>query len=259
MKISARSVLMAGVATVTASAVAIAPSVQPPPPPAPAIQLAADGPAAGRNPRPHPARDAAAPILTRLLGPASADRNAPPPPAPIRVLYRAEPRQHDRQHLHRRRALGAIWVRGRHSTWSAGFRGSAGSPARSWHLLHTSASAWSPASSSTSPIGSGAMAASWRTWSISASTSAWHSSGLESTQFNFLLPPLPPVPPLPPRPPHAWRPCPGLDDALGPDGGAGGRSRECRQSVARPCSTAFSTTPSTPTETSTGLSRAALR
>ena len=35
MKISARSVLMAGVATLTASAVAIAPSVQPPPPPTP--------------------------------------------------------------------------------------------------------------------------------------------------------------------------------------------------------------------------------
>ena len=41
MKISARSVLMAGVATVTASAVVIAPSVQPLPPPRPTIQLAA--------------------------------------------------------------------------------------------------------------------------------------------------------------------------------------------------------------------------
>ena len=42
MSISARSVLMAGVATVTASAVLIAPSVQPLPPPKPAIQLAAN-------------------------------------------------------------------------------------------------------------------------------------------------------------------------------------------------------------------------
>ena len=42
MKISTRSVLMAGVATVTSSAVLIAPSVQPLPPPKPTVQLAAD-------------------------------------------------------------------------------------------------------------------------------------------------------------------------------------------------------------------------
>jgi hypothetical protein len=44
MKISTRSVLMAGLTTLTATAVAIAPSVQPPPPPAPArtVLLAAD-------------------------------------------------------------------------------------------------------------------------------------------------------------------------------------------------------------------------
>ena len=48
MKISARSVLMAGVATLTASAVVIAPSVQPPPPPAPADDPTGGGrPAAG--------------------------------------------------------------------------------------------------------------------------------------------------------------------------------------------------------------------
>ena len=41
MKISARSVLMAGVATLTITATAAAPSVQPLPPPRPAIQLAA--------------------------------------------------------------------------------------------------------------------------------------------------------------------------------------------------------------------------
>lgn len=41
MKISARSVLMAGVATITASAVVLAPSVQPPPPPRPDFQLVA--------------------------------------------------------------------------------------------------------------------------------------------------------------------------------------------------------------------------
>jgi hypothetical protein len=42
MKISTRSVLMAGLATVTASAVLIAPSVQPLPPPKPTVQLVAD-------------------------------------------------------------------------------------------------------------------------------------------------------------------------------------------------------------------------
>jgi hypothetical protein len=42
MNISARTALMAGVATVTASAVLIAPSVQPLPPPKPTVQLVAD-------------------------------------------------------------------------------------------------------------------------------------------------------------------------------------------------------------------------
>ena len=82
MKISARSVLMAGVATVTASAVVIAPSVQPAPPPtpAPAVQLAADVQQLAEQP----------PLLTillnsplALLGPAATPGTLPPPPAPI--------------------------------------------------------------------------------------------------------------------------------------------------------------------------------
>ena len=82
MKISARSVLMAGVATLTASAVAIAPSVQPPPPPRPTIQLAADVQLLALQEQP--------PLLTvllnsplALLGPAAPLGTVPPPPAPI--------------------------------------------------------------------------------------------------------------------------------------------------------------------------------
>ena len=84
MKVSTRSVLMAGVATLTASAVAIGPSVQPPPPPAPAatVQMAADVQLLALQEQP--------PLLTvllnsplRLLGPAAPLGTLPPPPAPV--------------------------------------------------------------------------------------------------------------------------------------------------------------------------------
>ena len=81
MKISARSVLMAGVATVTANAVAMAPSVQPPPQPAPAIQLAA-----AVQPPDEPGPHLLQILLTdptRLLGPARPIGTITPPPAPI--------------------------------------------------------------------------------------------------------------------------------------------------------------------------------
>lgn len=81
MKISARSVLMAGVATVTANAVAMAPSVQPPPQPAPAIQLAA-----AVQPPDEPGPHLLQILLTdpaRLLGPARPIGTITPPPDPI--------------------------------------------------------------------------------------------------------------------------------------------------------------------------------
>ena len=67
-----------------------------------------------------------------------------------------------------------------------------------------------------------------------------------------LLPP----PPFPP-PPHPVSAVAGTT-FLGPAQAAGSRSRECRQ-LAGVCSTAFSTTLSTPTEAATALSRAARR
>jgi hypothetical protein len=82
MKISTRSVLMAGAVTLTASAVAIAPSVQPPPPPRAAIQLAAAVQSSALPQQP--------PLLTvllnsplALLGPAAPIGTLPPTPAPI--------------------------------------------------------------------------------------------------------------------------------------------------------------------------------
>ena len=82
MKIPVRSILMAGVTTLTASALVIAPSVQPPPPPRPepAIQLAA-------NVELRPTQQSLLEILlsdpARLLGPATPIGTIPPPPAPI--------------------------------------------------------------------------------------------------------------------------------------------------------------------------------
>jgi hypothetical protein len=78
MKISARSALMAGVATVTASAVLVAPSVQPLRPPKPAIQLAA-----AVQPLAQPQFDPAAFLIgiPPSLGTAFPTPQ-PPPPAP---------------------------------------------------------------------------------------------------------------------------------------------------------------------------------
>jgi hypothetical protein len=79
MTISARSALMAGIATVTASAVLIAPSVEPLPPPKPAIQLAASSVSA--QPLALPAQYSAqlAEWWQELFLP-SADRPFPSPP-----------------------------------------------------------------------------------------------------------------------------------------------------------------------------------
>jgi hypothetical protein len=80
MKISTRSVLMAGVTTLTASAVAIAPTVQPLPEAKPAIQLAASVQQLAPQPGLLPI------LLTdplRLLGPARPIGTITPPPAPI--------------------------------------------------------------------------------------------------------------------------------------------------------------------------------
>ena len=95
MRISTRSVLMAGVAMLTASAVAIAPSVQPAPPPTPAptVQLAADvQPLVQQEPPPLLTVLLNSPL--RLLGPAVTPGTLAPPGSDS-VCNRAEPRQHD--------------------------------------------------------------------------------------------------------------------------------------------------------------------
>jgi len=81
MNISARSVLMAGLATVTASAVVIAPSVQPPPPPRPTIQLAAAVQPVAQPPAPTTLSG----WVQRILIPPSFGTSPPPLPPPIVV------------------------------------------------------------------------------------------------------------------------------------------------------------------------------
>ena len=180
MKISARSVLMAGVATVTASAVVIAPSVQPPPPPTPTIQLAA----------------AVQPLVTtgshNPVGMGAADpdtaelRHRPPPPPPqIVVPTPGSIGSTHHQHLQRGRTVGALGFPSSPSTRSAGFRMSVG-----WHHKSTSsttsASRSSVASSSTSPTGSMGTSASPRAWSMSASTPSTRSSIWRTHQTRLL-------------------------------------------------------------------------
>jgi hypothetical protein len=84
MRISTRSVLMAGVAMLTASAVAIAPSVQPAPPPTPGrtVQLAADVQLLALQEQP-PLVNILLTSPLALLGPAAPLGTLPPPPAPI--------------------------------------------------------------------------------------------------------------------------------------------------------------------------------
>ena len=88
MNISARSILMAGVATLTASAVVIAPSVQPAPPPAPppapapTVQLVADVQLLALQQQP-PLLNVLLTSPLALLGPAAPLGTVPPPPAPI--------------------------------------------------------------------------------------------------------------------------------------------------------------------------------
>ena len=82
MDISLRSILTAGISTVTATTLVFAPSVQPPPPPERTVQLtAAVQPLAPQEPL-------LSVLLTsplRLLGPAVTPGTLPPAPAPLAI------------------------------------------------------------------------------------------------------------------------------------------------------------------------------
>ena len=82
MDISLRSILTAGISTVTATTLVFAPSVQPPPPPERTVQLAAAvQPLAPQEPL-------LSVLLTsplRLLGPAVTPGTLPPAPAPLAI------------------------------------------------------------------------------------------------------------------------------------------------------------------------------
>ena len=131
MSISARSVLMAGVATVTASAVLIAPSVQPAP-----RRTRTGDPTVAAVQQP----DATGPHLlqillsdpARLLGPAAPRRDDFAAPGSDSIRHRTEHRRHDRRHLYRGRALGAIWIRGAADLRRLDSVGRLARPARSW-------------------------------------------------------------------------------------------------------------------------------
>src|ERR1700754_111451 len=82
MKISARSVLMAGITTITASAVVIAPSVQPAPPPRPVIQLVASSQVLQQQFDPVTALSQR---LTGIVIPPGLGTPPPSPPAPAPV------------------------------------------------------------------------------------------------------------------------------------------------------------------------------
>ena len=251
MTISARSVLMAGVATVTASAVAIAPSVQPPPPPAPTIQLAATVQAAAQQPA------ASSQSCSTHAGAARSLRyrrslGAPCPDSAcdsrsgtgsigssITSIYDAvEPWVH-------------YGFEVAHSAWSAGFPMSAGWRRRSGigynfgrthrrqHRLQHRRLARRQRQLRQGLVNFGVD-----------TVDSFIRFGID--EWNFWLPPLP----------HAAAPPVHLhvsagDDAGGPDGDAGvgvGNAGSLQALLDR-----VLTTPSTPTETSTGLSRAALR
>jgi hypothetical protein len=83
VKISARSVLMAGVATLTITATAAAPSVQPLPSPRPEIQLAAN--AQQLLPQQPPLLTVLLNSPLALLGPAAPLGTLPPAPAPLAI------------------------------------------------------------------------------------------------------------------------------------------------------------------------------
>ena len=183
MTISARSVLMAGIAAVTASVVAIAPSVQPLPPPRPTIQLAA--------------RDAQ--LLALQEQSASPHRRAQLTASAARArstIRNVAPSTGSSCDIRSRRisptrstaSMIAVepWVQYGFEVATAVIRLD---PlcrlvrrSRSWPRLLLRRAAWWPAASLTSPIGFAATVASSRTSSTSASTSAWHSSGWDSTR-----------------------------------------------------------------------------
>ncbi len=173
MKISARSVLMAGVTTLTASRHRDRPvgtTILPSP--------GSGDPTRGGRPS---AAAATAALLTvllrtrcwRLLGPASTGQErSRPAPVPLRYPSRRNShRQRYRQRLPRRRAVGCSWASRSPRTPSAGFLMSAGSPAKSWSSI-TSASRSFASSVFNFTDWLAATVASSRTWSTSASTSS---------------------------------------------------------------------------------------
>ena len=129
MDISLRSILTAGISTVTATTLVFAPSVQPPPPPERTVQLtAAVQPLAPQEPL-------LSVLLTsplRLLGPAVTPGTLPPAPAPLAIPI--APNLADT--IDNIYLAVEPWVRlrvpggGRRA--GRGFRMSAGCPVRSW-------------------------------------------------------------------------------------------------------------------------------
>ena len=250
MKISARSVLMAGVATVTASAVAIAPSVQPPPPPARRSNSRQQS-SRWRKPVPPTTLSswAAADPDTAKLRHAAATADADP--FPLRRFSSASHRRESTSPSSPGFTTGSRSA----STWFGWIPYVGWLAPQIWPSATTSSKALSEASSSTSPTGfdgNGSFGQGLVNFGVDTVNS--HSSLSESTNGT-----------------SGCRRCrhsaAAADRLLHVRLAATtrwarrrrrGRSRECRQ-PGRPCSTAFSTTPSTPTETSTGLSRAALR
>jgi hypothetical protein len=216
MNISARSVLMAGVATLTATAVAAAPSVQPPPPrPAPAIQLAATAAPPGQD-------DPAAPRLLqvllndplRLLGPrVTPGTITAVPPAPIEFaiapnladtidnVYLAVEPWVEYAALVATDILGWVpwvgWLSGQIMVFyrfGEGMVASAAFNIADWLR------------------GDGAFAENLVDFGIDVGLAfAW----LGIDEYNYFLPPLPPGLPRPPRPPHEGRPGPSLAALLG--------------------------------------------
>ena len=177
MDISLRSILTAGISTVTATTLVFAPSVQPPPPPERTVQLtAAVQPLAPQEPL-------LSVLLTsplRLLGPAVTPGTLPPAPAPLAIPIAPNlANTIDNTYL-----AVEPWVR--YGFQVAAERARVDSVCRlvcrSDHgVLQLRRIHSRKVASSTSRIGSAGKAASSRTWSTSVSTSVWHSSGWEST------------------------------------------------------------------------------
>ena len=232
MKISARSVLMAGVATVTASAVVIAPSVQPPPPPRPTIQLAASSPTLRFSNSKCLYISSIRLTLSLDAARTRSDRQAwCPAPGSDSVRHRTE------SIADRSTASTSPWSPG----WTTGSRsprgGSAGFRMVGWLTgqimasATTSANASSPAASSTSPIGFDGNVGVVENL-VDFGIDVGRRIRLVGNRRSGIFSALPPTSRCRRgrrgmvRSQHSTT----LD---GPDGGAGGWSRECRQLGAR--------------------------